>query len=95
LRRLGESLSSARLPRWSFLPNGDEIVVVYNKDGAGSRQRIGAWIVDEEHRLAFGDARTEWITTESWSRVIDKAVMITAQVILDYDTELETEATAA
>ena len=95
LRRLGEALSSAQLPRWYFIPNGEEVVLVYNRDGAGSRQRIGAWTVDEEYRLAFGDERTEWITTESWARVIDKAVQITAQVILDHDSQVEAEATAA
>lgn len=95
LRRLGESLTGAQLPRWYFIPNGDEIVVIYNKDGAGSRQRIGAWTVDEEYRLAFGAERTEWITTESWARVIDKAVKITAQVILDYDSQLDSEVSAA
>jgi hypothetical protein len=95
LRRLNECLGSAQLPRWYFIPNGDEIVVIHNRDGAGSRQRVGAWTIDEENRLAFGDERTEWITTESWARVIDKAVIMTAQVILDHDGQVSSEATAA
>jgi hypothetical protein len=94
LRRLGERLVGAKLHRWYFIPNGDELVVIFNKDGAGSRQRIGAWSIDEENRLCFGAEKTEWITTESWARVIDKAVTITAQVILDHDAQAETEATA-
>jgi len=85
LRRLNECLTGAPLPQWYFIPNGDEIVVVHNRDGNGSRQRVGAWVIDEENRLAFGSERTEWITSESWARVIDKAVMITAQVILDHE----------
>jgi hypothetical protein len=85
LRRLGERLTEAPLQRWFFVPNGDEIVVIHNKEGTGTRQRVGAWSLDEENRLAFGSERTEWITPESWSRVIDKAVVITAQVILDHE----------
>jgi hypothetical protein len=85
LRRLGECLTATPLPRWYFIPNGEEIVVIHNKDGAGSRQRVGAWVLDEENRLAFGSEKTEWITHESWARVLDKAVVITAQVILDHE----------
>lgn len=92
LRRLGEALTSAQLPHWYFILNGDEIVVIHNKE---TRQRIGAWTVDEENRLAFGEERTEWITAESWARVIDKAVAITARVILDHDANAFTEVTAA
>ncbi len=92
LRQLTECLASAALPRWYFIPNGDEIVVVHNK-GAGSRQRVGAWTIDEENRLSFGPETTEWITPESWARVIDRAVLITAQMILDHETELVVEAT--
>jgi hypothetical protein len=95
LRRLGECLSAAPLPRWYFIPNGDEIVLIHNKDGAGSRHRVGAWTIDEENRLAFGDERTEWITAESWGRVVDKAVTITAQVILDHDVQVNTETSSA
>jgi hypothetical protein len=95
LHRLGECLTAAQLPRWYFIPNGDEIVVVHNKDGAGNRHRIGAWTVDEEYRLAFGSERTEWVTPESWARVIDRAVMITAQVILDHDVQVNPESSSA
>jgi hypothetical protein len=86
LRRLGERLVAAPLPGWYFLPNGEEIVMIHNKTGAGIRQRVGAWRLDEENRLAFGPETTEWITTESWARVIDKAVVLTAQAILDFES---------
>jgi hypothetical protein len=95
LHRLGECLTAAQLPRWYFITNGDEVVVIHNKDGAGSRHRIGVWTVDEEYRLAFGSERTEWVTPESWARVIDRAVMITAQVILDHDVQVNPESSAA
>jgi hypothetical protein len=94
LRQLAECLTSTAMPRWYFIPNGDEIVVVHNK-GAGARQRVGAWTIDDEHRLSFGAETTEWITPESWSRVIDKAVMITARMIVDAESETVLEATMA
>lgn len=85
LRRLGERLTAAPLQGWYFLQNGEEIAVFHNKNGAGTRQRVGSWILDEENRLAFGPEKTEWITTESWARVIDKAVVHTAQVIVEHE----------
>jgi hypothetical protein len=86
LRRLGERLTAAPLPGWYFLLNGEEITVIHIKNGAGPRQRVGAWVLDEENRLTFGSETTEWITTESWARVIDKAVVLTAQAILDHES---------
>ncbi len=86
LLALGERLASADLPRWHFIPNGEEIVVIYHQPGDGTKQRVGAWSFDAEYRLAFADEKTEWITKESWRRVIDKAVVIMAQVILDRET---------
>jgi hypothetical protein len=88
LRALAQRLTAEPLPSWFFILNGDEIVVVYTKNGTGTRQRVGAWVVDPELRLVFGQEMTEWITTESWSRVIDEAVTITAQVIVDAETRL-------
>jgi hypothetical protein len=61
--------------------------VIHTKNGAGQRQRVGSWVLDAENRLTFGPEKTEWITTESWARVIDKAVVLTAQVILDHESE--------
>jgi hypothetical protein len=95
LHHLAERLAAARLPRWYFIPNGDEIVVVHNKDGTGSRHRIGAWTIDAEHCLVFGSERTEWITSESYVRVLDTAILITAQAILDHDVQVNPEALAA
>jgi hypothetical protein len=86
LRALGERLASADLPRWYFIPNGEEIVVVHHQPG-GTKERVGSWVVDEEYRLSFGDEKTEWISGESWKRVLDKAVMITAEAILDRELQ--------
>lgn len=87
LRALCERLTSANLPKWYFIPNGDEIVVLHHQPASGTKERIGAWSIDEEYRLSFGEEKTEWITTESWQRVIDKAVAMTAEVILDRETQ--------
>jgi hypothetical protein len=87
LQALGERLITADLPRWYFIPNGEEIVIIYHQPGTGSKERVGAWSVDEQFRLSLGDEKTEWITRESWRRVIDKAVVITAEVILDREAQ--------
>ena len=88
LRGLGERLTAADLPRWQFVPNGEEIVVLYHQPGHGTRERVGAWVVDEHFRLSFGEETTEWITSESWARVLDKAVLLMANVILDRETKV-------
>jgi hypothetical protein len=86
LRAIYEVLTSANLSRWCFVPKGDEIVVLHNRHN-GTKERVGAWSIDEEYRLSFEGEKTEWITTESWQRVIDKAVAMTAEVILDRETQ--------
>ena len=37
-------------------------------------------------RLVCGDATTEWITSESYERVIDEAVALTARLIVDFES---------
>jgi hypothetical protein len=83
LRALAQRLTADPLPTWFFMLSGDEIVVAHTKNGASSRHRVGSWVVDRQMRLVFGDQTTEWITAESCSRVVDEAVRITAQVIVD------------
>ena len=41
------------------------------------------WTVDQEMRLVTDGRMTEWITAESYGRVIDEAVQITAMLIAD------------
>ena len=83
LRALAQRLTADPLPTWFFMLSGDEIVVAHTKNGASSRHRVGSWVVDRQMRLVFGDQTTEWITAESCSRVVDEAVRITAQVIVE------------
>ena len=88
LRALSERLTAADLPRWHFTPNGDEVVVLYHPPGTGTRERIGSWTVGQDFLLSFGDETIEWITSESWARVLDKAIMAMARVILDRETRV-------
>ena len=83
LRALAQRLTAEPVPTWFFMLSGDEIVVAHTRNGASSRHRVGSWVVDREMRLVFGEQATEWITAESCARVVDEAVKITAQVIVD------------
>jgi hypothetical protein len=88
LQALGERLAATQLARWYFILNGEEIIIAHQQSSTGIKERVGAWYVDEQYRLTFGEEKTEWITKESWRRVIDKAVVMTADVILDRETQL-------
>jgi hypothetical protein len=86
LQALVQRLTADPVPTWFFMLSDDEVSVLRIKNGAGARERIGSWVVDQEMKLVFGPHTTEWITAESWSRVVDEAVQITAQVIVDAET---------
>jgi hypothetical protein len=89
LKALLERLTAEPLPGWFFTVNGDEeIVVAHTKGGLGLRHRIGSWVVDSELRLKFGEETTEWITPESWTRVLDEALTITAKLVVEAETRL-------
>ena len=87
LQALGERLAATQLARWHFIPDGEEIAVVHQPSNTDVKERVGAWYVDDQCRLTFGEEKTEWVTKESWRRVIDKAVAMTAVVILDRETQ--------
>ena len=88
LQALRERLAATQLARWHFIRDGEEIAVVHQPSNTGVKERVGAWYVDDQCRLTFGEEKTEWVTKESWKRVIDKAVAMTAVVILDRETQL-------
>ena len=48
--------------------------------------RLARGAVDEEMRLVAGNQMTEWITAESYARVIDEALQITAMLMVDAET---------
>jgi len=82
LQALLQRLTADSVPNWHFVLSDDEVSVLRVK-GASTRERVGSWVVDPEMKLVFGPHTTEWITAESWSRVVDEAVEITAKVIVD------------
>jgi hypothetical protein len=86
LQALVQRLTADSVPTWHFMLSDDEVVVLRIKNGANARERVGSWVVDQEMKLVFGPHTTEWITAESWPRVVDEAVQITAQVIVDAET---------
>ncbi len=69
---------------WLFVLDGQEIRAF--RINGGAREQVGTWTVDEEIRLVTGNQMTEWITAESWARVIEEAVEITAQLMVDAET---------
>ena len=84
LEALADRLNAEPLPGWLFILDGQEILVfrIYT----GIREQVGTWSVDDEMRLVMGDQMTEWITAESYARVIDEALQITAMLIVDAET---------
>lgn len=86
LQALVQRLTTDSVPTWYFMLSDDEVSVLRIKNGATARERVGSWVVDQDMKLVFGPHTTEWITAESWSRVVDEAVQITAQVIVDAET---------
>ena len=87
LQALVQRLTADPVPTWYFMLSDDEVVVLRIKNGASARERVGSWVVDQEMKLVFGPHTTEWITAESWSRVVDEAVQITAKVIIDAEMQ--------
>ena len=84
LEALADRLNAEPLAGWLFVLDGQ--VIRAFRIYSGAREQVGTWTVDEELRLVTGDQMTEWITSESWARVIDEAVEITAQLIVDAET---------
>jgi hypothetical protein len=84
LQALAQRLDAEPLPAWSFALDDDQIHVCCRKKN-GSKRRIATWRVDQQLRLVLGQEMTEWITLESWSRVVDEAVQITARFVIDFE----------
>lgn len=83
LGALIEKLNATPVRNWSFKLEGDAITVSHTVDT--SRRLLGRWTVDDKLRLVLGDVATEWITSESYGRVIDEAVRATAKLIVDVE----------
>ena len=83
LGALIEKLNATPVRDWSFMLEGDGITVSHTV--GNSRQLLGRWTVDDKLRLVLANVATEWITSESYGRVIDEAVRATAKLIVDVE----------
>ena len=80
LEALEQKLNAEPVLGWAFVLEGQQLRIARTTEGA--RQQVGSWIVDENMRLVCGEQITGWITSESYERVIDEAVGITAKLIV-------------
>jgi hypothetical protein len=81
LGSLAEKLNATPVVGWMFLLE-DQAIRVF-RTAEGSRNELCRWTMDDKMQLVCGEATTEWITSESYARVIDEAVAITARLIVD------------
>lgn len=84
LGALAQKLNAEPIPGWVFVLEDQIIRMIRNQRGA--RQQVATWTLDQHMRLQSGEHLTEWVTSESYQRVIDQAVKLTAKVIVDAET---------
>ena len=84
LGALAQKLNSEPIPGWDFVLE-DQIIRIF-RGQSGTRQQVATWTLDQHMRLQSGEHLTEWVTSESYQRVIDQAVKLTAKVIVDAET---------
>ena len=84
LEALAQRLNAEPIFGWVFVLDDQKIRVF--RINVGGREEVGLWTVDEEMRLVTDGRMTEWITAESYGRVIDEALQITAMLIVDAAT---------
>jgi hypothetical protein len=81
LEALAERLNAEPIPGWTFLLEGEQIRM--SRVSQASRQQVGTWTMSSKMQLVCQEATTEWVTSESYGRVIDEAVGLTAKLIVD------------
>ena len=84
LGTLAQKLNVEPIPGWVFVLE-DQIIRMFRSQH-GTRQQVATWTLDQQMRLQSGEHLTEWVTSESYQRVIDQAVKLTAKVIVDAET---------
>ena len=84
LGALSHKLNAEPIPGWAFVLEDQIIRMLRTLHGA--RQQVGTWTLDQHMRLQSGEHLTEWVTSESYQRVIDQAVKLTAKIIVDAET---------
>ena len=80
---LAGKLHAVPVAGWRFVFEDQAIRIV--RTAEGSQHELGNWTMDDKMRLVCGDATTEWITSESYARVIDEAVALTARLIVEFE----------
>ena len=81
LGALADKLKAEPLSGWKFVLEDQTIRILRTVRGAS--EEIGAWAMDSQMQLVCAGSSTEWITSESYGRVIEEAVQITARMIVD------------
>ena len=84
LGALSHKLNAEPIPGWVFVLE-DQIIRMF-RSLRGARQQVATWTLDQHMRLQSGEHLTEWVTSESYQRVIDQAVKLTATIIVDAET---------
>jgi hypothetical protein len=84
LEALAHKLNAEPIPGWAFVLEGQQIRIARITQGA--RVQVATWTVDDNMRLMSGEQMTEWISAESYGRVIDEAIEITAKLIVEAET---------
>ena len=78
---LAHELNAEPIQGWVFILE-DQIIRMF-RSLRGGRQQVATWTLDQHMRLQSGEHLTEWVTSESYTRVIDQAVKFTAKIIVE------------
>lgn len=81
LGALAQKLNAEPIPGWLFVLE-DQIIRMF-RSLRGARQQVATWTLDQHMQLRSGEHLTEWVTFESYQRVIDQALKLTAKIIVD------------
>jgi hypothetical protein len=81
LSSLADKLNATPVSGWAFALEDQAIHMFHTVDGA--RREVGTWTMDDQLQLVCGETTTEWITSESYERVIGEALAVTAKLIVD------------
>ena len=81
LSSLADKLNATPVSGWAFALEDQAIRMFHTVDGA--RRKVGTWTMDDQLQLVCGETTTEWITSESYERVIGEALAVTAKLIVD------------
>ena len=85
LSSLADKLNATPVSGWAFALEDQAIRMSHTVDGA--RREVGTWTMDDQLQLVCGQTTTEWITSESYERVIGEALAVTAKLIVDAEMD--------